>query len=213
MRSGISFFVILSLMGFLAIFPLTFGSYWTNIVFQENGPVEIASALLWLIASIIVLLNSNINTKFRALFSLAFILFALREYDFQGRFTKESFIKINYYEDISSLSDYLLAFLAIFLITIIAVALIVSILNFWRNYLPSVPAFLILSAWSLLVFSKILDRAPAKLQNDLDIHLEEIVTQTFMSLEEGLELLAPVIMITAFWTAPLLHTNRLKGRS
>ena len=123
---------------FLAVFPAIFGPYWTNAIFGEWGPIETTSAIMWFLAAAIAVTNCNITVKMRALFGSAFVLFALRELDFQKRFTDTTFIKSNYYDDIGGLSHYLLGALAIVLIAIIAAAAIISALNLRRDLLPAI---------------------------------------------------------------------------
>lgn len=184
---------------FLFAFPPLFGLYWTNTLFGAWGVIDTASPIMWIFAATAAIANSQISIKNRTLFGLTFFIFALRELDFQKRFTETTFIKINYYDEISGLTHYLAGVLAIVLIMIVAAAAIASVRAYIRpESLPIVKARWLITGWGILVISKILDRAPAKLSNDLDIELEKSVTQIMMTLEEGLEFLAPIIMFGAF---------------
>ena len=195
----------------LAALPFFVSQNSIQSIFQEWGPVETASAVLWFVAAATVVLNSGITVKIRALFTLTFILLGLREMGFQARYTEGTFIKMNYYDNMSGLDHYLIGLLAIFLIAIVTAALIVSIVNYRRGFLQSVAADWLIAGWAVLVFTKVLDRAPAKFRNDLGIQLSESVTNHMMALEEGLEFLGPIIMIVSFWS--LAHFPVIKGKT
>lgn len=212
MRQRPLLLLVLSFVIVLAALPVLPGAYWTGMLFEEGAAVETASAILWFVAAGLAALCFSISIRNRALFSLAFMLFALRELDFQSRFTEGTFIKINYYDDMSGLAHYLLGALAISMIAVIAAAFIVSLLHYRRNFLPKISAQWLLAGWGLVIFTKILDRAPAKFRNDLGVSLGDPVTKTMTALEEGLELLAPIVMIVAFRSsAPVFGKIRNGG--
>jgi len=193
-------FVILTSFVFLSSLPFFVSSDLIKSIFREWGPIETASAVLWFVAVITVILNAKITVIMRALFAFTFVLFGLREMDFQARYTEGTFIKTNYYDDISGLDHYLIGLLAIFLIAVVAVASIVSIRNYWRGTFSTSAADWLISDWGLLIVTKILDRAPAKFRNDLGIQLSDNLKKSMLIMEEGLECLAPIIMIVAFFT-------------
>ena len=192
--------VIATYILLITVLPFLVSSDSIGSVFQEWGPVETASAILWFVAAFIAVLHSGLTVRIRALFAFTFILFGLREMDFQSRYTEGTFIKINYYDNMSGLDHYLIGTLAMLLIAMVAAALVVSIVNYWRGFLQGVGADWLMAGWVLTVFTKVLDRAPAKFRNDLGIQLSENMTTTMMALEEGLEFLVPIIMIVSFWS-------------
>lgn len=178
-------------------------------IFDENGPVEMPSAGLWVIAAMIVMFWQKHSAAKAFLFAACFVLFASREIGLHKAFTDQSILKTNYYETLEGAGHILTGLLALCFILVIAGSFIYSIHYCIRqSQCKYFSCKLLLASWVLLIASKILDRFPAKLREIFDITLSPRQDVVLLSLEETLEVIVPAMMIMVFLSArnPVRHT-------
>lgn len=181
----------------LLLSPETFA--W---LYEENGPIEVVSVLLWGAAAVYfardAIRGGGLTPALGALLSLAA---GMREADLHKAITGYSVLKISFYRSAEfPLSHRLFAGV---IVAAIAVALIVLLALFLRSLLrngwASRAMKWLLLAIVILVVSKVLDRAPATLQEDFGILLSEPVRRQFTAFEEGLEACLPLVFLLARW--------------
>lgn len=183
------------------------GEYW----FAEIGPVETVSEFLWIglgIMTLIVLRPFSL-TNIAAL--VVCIACAAREADFHKQFAGESMLKIGYYHSAEiPVTERLIA-------ATIMVVLLVSVVHLaWRVFVRVKeaghpwPHWVVVAGIGMiaLVATKVIDRSPNILDDDLGIVLPEWVRGALTAMEEGGELLLPLIFGVA-----VLSFVRLQARN
>ena len=170
--------------------------------FAETGPFEITSLLLWLIACIAVfaLLRPRISIWLAISMSIVILIAAGREADLHKAFTGYSVLKLGYYFDGSFPLTQRLIFSGIMLIFIAALARItVAIIECLRTRRGPLRGWesLVLIALTLVVLTKLTDRAPNMIEDLFSVTVGEGVRRYTKAFEEGMETLVPLLLIMA----------------
>ncbi len=193
-RRFIIFLVLYTLA--LAALPLTLSEAAFRWIFSETGPVEILSLVFWMLASIVVLAVARPATGRTWAFAIMYLVFAAREADLHRAFTADSMFKSGYYRHVAApLTEKLVAGLVA--ITILALLLYFLWVSFrflfaqggWRTRSGA----WLLAALALIFFVKVLDRAPATLEEDYGIVVSRMTDRYAAAYEEGLEMVLPLL--------------------
>ena len=175
-------------------------------LFDESGPFEQASPWLWIALSLwipLVFQKPTLNVAAGMVISLAA---AAREWDWHVAFTGYSVLKPPFYyraEHTSiydgveqvvtvSLPERIIAS-AIMLLVVSSVVVLVARLIALRPWSRPWPwwALALAFAFGMLVFTKVVDRTPALLDENLGVTLGPPIRQVFYAIEEGLEMMLP----------------------
>lgn len=186
----------------LAVSPLVLSEPGFEHFFSEEGPIEIVSALLWIVAAAVVLVRARPLRRRAWAFALLYVVFAAREAELHRAFTADSMFKSSYYRRVAApFEEKLVAGLvAIAIVTLLAYVIWVVVRFLWkeRGWRTRSGAWL-LAGMALLVFSKVLDRAPAVLAEDYDLVVGPLVKRYFSAFEEGLEAIVPLMLAFSAW--------------
>lgn len=165
-------------------------------LFSEAGPFERMSAPLWL--GLAMMLLVTLKTPAEAAMAALALLCAARETDWHKAFTAQSITKISTYLSEAvpwreKLAGAAIIALALGLATYLAVRLYRYLI---RQQGITAPAGQVLAvAVVLLPLSKLLDRTPSLLRNSFGIVIRQSGDQIMKALEEGIEMLVPVLLI------------------
>lgn len=168
--------------------------------FSEAGFIEKASAILWVIAAAASLVLLRPFGRNVIALTIVFLLCAAREHELHTSFTNYSVLKISFYFDSSyPLWERLLFALVIGVGIYCLIQLTRSAIDGYRAQRGPLYAWqwLTLLGLGLLVFSKVLDRAPNLLSDETSWHLVAWSARLFRASEEGFEFLVPLILIAA----------------
>ncbi|NRA57345.1 MAG: hypothetical protein HRU13_04420 [Phycisphaerales bacterium] len=197
----------------------------TQALFDESGPFEQASPWLWITLSLWIPLVFRKPTIGVAAGMVIALAAAAREWDWHVAFTGYSVLKPPFYyrsdhtifvdgveQAISTgLPERILA-AAIMLLVVASVAVLVSrliALQPWKR--PWAWWVLALGfAFGMLVFTKVIDRAPALLDENLGITLGPRARQAFYAIEEGLEMMLPFFFAAHALALARWHRARKK---
>lgn len=170
--------------------------------FSEHGIVEMINAIAWLVAALVFAWMAW-RGRDRVATLAVFPLFAaaLREADLHTAFTGYSVLKVSFWLDgrFDPLHKAVVA--AVLLPTLVSLGLLVARLlrRLRRGHLGSPAMATLLLAIALLVFSKVCDRAPAVLSESYGVELSAFARRWTQALEEGLELLLPLLFSWAWF--------------
>ena len=165
----------------------------TQTLFEESGPFEQASPWLWLASALFIPLVFRKPTAGVAAGMVVAVAAAAREWDWHIAFTEYSVLKPPFYYREGEPVERLVAG-AIMLVIFASVAVLLArlfSLKPWRRPWPWW-VFTLGFAFSMLVFTKVVDRAPAILRDDLGLDLPDDVRLICYAVEEGLEMMLPV---------------------
>lgn len=172
--------------------------------FSERGPFEQLSIVGWLLAALVVLLRIRPLGRRAAAFALLCALLAAREADWHKAFTADSLLKTAYYRDAAApLAEKLLAGTA----AVVLIALLVYVGLFVARFLLRQGGWRTRSglwlavAAVLVVLGKGIDRAPAVLLEEHGVALRPAARRAATALEEGLELLHPLLVAWSVWVS------------
>lgn len=181
----------------LALDPASFHRF-----FSEQGPVEIASLILWPLAAVVVLASVRPHSRRTWAFALLYPVFAAREADLHKAFTAGSIFKSGYYRHVAApLAEKLVAGI----VAIAIVALLLYVLFVCARYLLVERGWRtragrwLLAAMVLLFVSKVFDRAPAVLAEDYGILISPLTDRYFTVFEEGIEAIPPLLFGYSAW--------------
>jgi hypothetical protein len=166
-----------------------------DTVFLENGPVETASAVLWVLLAVLLLALVRPISPAVAAGAVVALASAAREMDLHKNVTGYSVLKPGFYlKPEFELHHQVIAGLLVALLGVSAAVLLRRLATLLRHAPRPWPAWTLglAQAFAVLVVSKVLDRAPAILRDDMDIRLSDHALDVGIALEEGLELLVPV---------------------
>lgn len=195
----------ISLLVLFLIFSLTFvlDGDKRNLLFDEGGIVEIASALGYFLCAAQILYKGKIN-YFREYyyFWVLIIMFGLRELDFHKRFTTMGILKIKFF--ISTEVPFIEKLIGFLIVLLLLHATITMYKKHFRQFIEglknhSTIHFGILIALLLLGVSKTLDGISRKL-GSIGKEIGIQVYQHLAAFEEVLELGIPIILIIIFHT-------------
>lgn len=196
-----AYYIVLSLLGLLFA-CCTILDYATMKEFlAEGGPIELASAILHLVCFALVVLRGGASfVKRYPYFAVMPLVFAMRELDFDKRFTTTGIFKSRFYlrPDVP-LHEKLIGALVILTL---AVLVIMMARRHTRDFIAALRQRSALAVGAALtialcVSSKFLDGLERKCR-DLGFQLNELIARYSSPLEEILELGIPIIMILAF---------------
>lgn len=192
----------------LAVTPLVLSPQGFEWFHSEEGPVERAAIVLWIAASVVVLVRIRPFGARAFGFALLYLVFAAREADWHKAFTADSLFKNAYYRRTAApFEEKLIAGLvAVALLALFAWAcwVIFRFLVRERGWRSRSGGWL-LAGWALLFLTKVLDRAPAVLAEDYGVQLAPLVGLYFSALEEGMETALPLMLA---WSAWISQTDR-----
>ncbi len=193
----------ISLIVLFLIFSLTFvlDGNKRNLLFDEGGIVEVASALGYFLCAAQILYKGKTN-YFREYyyFWVLIIMFGLRELDFHKRFTTMGILKIRFF---TSADVPLLEKFVGFLIILLLLHVIITIFKkHFRHFIEGLKNYStihigVLIAVLLLVISKTLDGISRKL-GSIGKEIGTEIYQHLAAFEEVLELGIPMILIIIF---------------
>lgn len=171
-----------------------------DVFFSEAGFFEKASTILWLIAAAASLVLLRPFGRNVIALTIVFLLCAAREHEMHTSFTKYSVLKVGFYFN----STYPLWERALFAIIVGCGLLCLAQLGrtaieIYRAQQCRLLAWqrLVVLGLALIVISKVCDRVPNLLDDTTSWHFLAWSTRLFRAIEEGLEFLAPLIMIAA----------------
>ena len=166
---------------------------------EEGGPVEVASAVSYVVLAVltVVLVRSTMGR----VLGLILFLFALREWDMDKTAFTEGLLKARQYTgDRVGLVEKLLSFALLMLILFAVGYMLVKgtppLLRALRR--GSAWAFAIVIAAACLVVAKTIDGIERKL-SPFSVRFSEETLEAFKSLEETLELGAPMFLAAALF--------------
>ncbi len=164
-------------------------------LFDETGPFEKISPWLWLaLAALIPLAFRRPSLPVLAGMVIS-VACAAREWDMHKSFTGYSVLKPKFYlRSEYELHHQIIAGLAVVLLGASVFITVQHLLRIRPRRLRPVPMWLLAMVMgiAMLVLTKVFDRAPKILSEDLGIQLGDSMLSLMMALEEGLEMLMPV---------------------
>ena len=191
-------YLVSSLLPFLIVLLNIVPPEQRKFLLSEAGPIEMGSVIAWFACSafLILLYMKNI-WKGGIAASVICFAFALRELDFQKKFTVMSIDKINFYiESKAPIMEKLIVSLIVLFLFYLIFDLI------WKNYIfvwqklkeKNILFILIAIAISLLPLSKILDRFPNRLK-EAGISVSQTIKLHASMWEEVIELIIPLLFL------------------
>ncbi|MFI4915289.1 MAG: hypothetical protein ACIAS6_02130 [Phycisphaerales bacterium JB060] len=165
-------------------------------LFEETGPFEQASPWLWLALALFIPLAFRSKAHTVAAGMIIACAAAAREWDWHIAFTDYSMLKPPFYYREGSPLEVAIAGAVMVLVIASVVVLVARLVQLkpWKRPLP----WWVLAlgfAFFMLVFTKVVDRAPAILRDDLgliDLDEHPRIRVVCYAIEEGLEMLLPV---------------------
>lgn len=175
----------------------------TQYLFSESGAFEVMSPWLWYLLAVLCLLNVEIKLNTRLYMAVAAILLGMREMDFHKRIFEISFIKTNFYRSaeipvMDKVLGLILLLGIIFVFLVLAKKLVQTIRNI-KNSL-NIAHFFIFLTIACGGISKVLDRTTSTLREEFGVQLLPHTQIVIMTIEEGVEMLLPVLLIVAVLT-------------
>ena len=196
----ISFLLIALYLGICIHTALNAPASVTQYLFSESGAFEVMSPWLWYLLAVLCLLNVEIKLNTRVFTAIAATLLGLREMDFHKQVFEMSFIKTNFYRSAEiPLMDKLLGFillLGIIFVFLVLAKKLVQTIRSMKNSL-NIAHFFIFLTIACGGLSKVLDRTTSTLKEEFGIQLVPHTQIMIMTIEEGVEMLLPVLLIVA----------------
>lgn len=196
----ISFLLIALYLGICIHTALNAPASVTQYLFSESGAFEVMSPWLWYLLAVLCLLNVEIKLNTRVFTAIAATLLGLREMDFHKQVFEMSFIKTNFYRSAEiPLMDKLLGFillLGIIFVFLVLAKKLVQTIRSMKNSL-NIAHFFIFLTIACGGLSKVLDRTTSTLKDEFGIQLVPHTQIMIMTIEEGVEMLLPVLLIVA----------------
>lgn len=198
---------ILSVFLFVSAFELLLLAFQARFedatlqwLYSEAGPFERLSEWFWYFAAgcAVVWLRPR---GWRPVSVALFCVFgAVREADLSKAFTHDSITKINYYiePDYPVEERLLAAGVAVMVVGVIVELLIAGVRFALREPILRRPWGAVACAFALLlVGTKVLDRSESLLEKHLGIETSATVGRSIRTLEEGMEMMLPLIVVFA----------------
>ena len=196
----ISFLLIALYLGICIHTALNAPASVTQYLFSESGAFEVMSPWLWYLLAVLCLLNVEIKLNTRVFTAIAATLLGLREMDFHKQVFEMSFIKTNFYRSAEiPLMDKLLGFillLGIIFVFLVLAKKLVQTIRSMKNSL-NIAHFFIFLTIACGGLSKVLDCTTSTLKEEFGIQLVPHTQIMIMTIEEGVEMLLPVLLIVA----------------
>lgn len=188
----------------LAVLPLVLPEALFHQPFSEGGPFEKGAIVAWLFAAFLIVARIRPLGMRAWVFVFVFVIFAVREADWDKAFTANGMLTMNYYRHaVAPTGEKLIAGVA----AILAISLLLYagsvILRFlfrqggWRSR----SGFWLFFTVLIMLFTKFIDRMPAILAVDYGMTLPHLVKKFLYSYEEGLEMLAPLTWAWSIWVS------------
>ena len=181
------------------------------LFFSEAGPIENATLWGWVLLagfSVVVLRRITRPSLSGMVLCLAA---AAREADWHKEFTGYSVMKIGFYHDSArGVGERLLAFFIVAAVIASAVILVRSVLTRWRLSAEKPPTWGVVTVLAIgwLITTKIADRF-RDIFNDLTgFEFSETAKNMLSAVEEGGELLLPLLFGVAVWVFARSHHDR-----
>ena len=196
----ISFLLIALYLGICIHTALNAPASVTQYLFSESGAFEVMSPWLWYLLAVLSLLNIEIKLNTRVFTAIAATLLGLREMDFHKQVFEMSFIKTNFYRSAEiPLMDKLLGFILLIGIIFVFLVLAKKLVQTIRSMKDSlnIAHFFIFLTIACGGLSKVLDRTTSTLKDEFGIQLVPHTQIMIMTIEEGVEMLLPVLLIVA----------------
>ena len=196
----ISFLLIALYLGICIHTALNAPASVTQYLFSESGAFEVMSPWLWYLLAVLCLLNVEIKLNTRVFTAIAATLLGLREMDFHKQVFEMSFIKTNFYRSAEiPLMDKLLGFILLLGIIFVFLVLAKKLVQTIRSMKDSlnIAHFFIFLTIACGGLSKVLDRTTSTLKEEFGIQLVPHTQIMIMTIEEGVEMLLPVLLIVA----------------
>lgn len=174
-------------------------------IFSEAGPFEQLSVFAWLFAAVLIPLAVRPLGREAWACSLLFVCFAAREADWHKKFSTDSILKMNYYHytEAPLLEKLIGGLVAVaFICLALYVGFVMLRFIFLRGGWRSRTGFWLAFAVFLIVFGKVVDRAPAELEKHGYVFAPVVGLYT-AAFEEGLEMIHPLIFAWAVWLCRL----------
>lgn len=176
-----------------------------KMLIKENGPVEMVSAIAYIVSSVWLFLKSRQSEVRKNLSAVVIVLLlGLRELDFHSRFTTMGIFKTRFY--ISST----VPLMEKLIVSLIVIAIFIFALHFIRQHYSSFvkgirqrsgPQMVIFFAIVCAVVSKFLDRCSDPLKKYIFVFNSEHGGMVISVMEETIELAIPafiLIVISAY---------------
>ncbi|HXG49591.1 MAG TPA: hypothetical protein VNO52_18360 [Methylomirabilota bacterium] len=167
-------------------------------VYAEGGVIESVSIAAWVTLGALVALGRHRLSKSTSAAALVLCLAAAaREADWHKSFTTASILKLSYYADAANpLAERVLVGAAVVAVACAGAILLSRGIRLLRSGgLRDPSARVLLAALGLLVATKVLDRAPAIIEETWPTQLSVAARRHTQALEEGLEAAIPMVFM------------------
>jgi hypothetical protein len=172
-------------------------------VFSEEGVFERGALMAWLTLGILVICQIRSEPRRAVVLAVLFFLCAAREGDFQKRLTTTSIVKTSFYLNPNvAVNTKIISF---FVVAVFICSAVYAVSEAYRYLIQKqkwqcFSGHSLITALMLFVVSKALDRIPAILSQILPLNLNDTLFRCSVSLEEGFELMSPLLLIvSAVW--------------
>ncbi len=190
--------VIFILLALSIIFEIYKSPFWID----EGGVVENATVLGYVLCVVYIIIKGGLDyIKKYPYFVLIPILFALRELDFDKRFTTMGILKLKFYfSDKVPLNEKIVGLLVIALLAYVVISIIK---NHLKDFLINLKQGSPVAIGALLIFlaagiSKSVDGIGRKLSS-LGINISENFSNIALVVEEILELGIPILLLATYY--------------
>ncbi|MBW7957434.1 MAG: hypothetical protein H3C68_06020 [Deltaproteobacteria bacterium] len=186
----------------LILFGVSFLPYLqpgSTALFRENNLIESLSALGYGLAAAYAFFKGGVRfVRTRPYFIALFVFCALRELDFNRRFTSVGLMKLEFYTGHTPLAEKLLGSLVLMILAWIAVMILKQhLIRFRRGFAAHGRIYMLsIAGFLLAALVKTLDGFQRKLRS-LGVYLPDAWSAYVTYLEESLELGIPLVIL---WT-------------
>ncbi len=208
-------YLVSTLLPFLIVLLNLVAPEQRKFLLSEAGPIEMGSVIAWLACSMFLILLYIKNIwKGGIAASVICFAFALRELDFQKKFTVMSIDKINFYIESKApiIEKLIVGFIVLFLFYLTFHLIRKNYAVAWQGLKEKKITYITLAIATLLLpLSKILDRFPNRLK-EAGIYVSETTKQQASILEEVVELIIPLLILLLIlqclnFVRPLTHSR------
>jgi hypothetical protein len=164
-------------------------------VIAEDGPIELPTAVLYLLLVVALLLPPSVDLRLRLALAVSFATFAAREFDLHKHWTEKSVLKVSFYLGDAPLHQKLVAASVLALIAVSVLYLLRRhALATWRAFRAGHPVAVTI-AWFMatIVVSKVLDRSVNLLIEDAGVPVGASMHALVSAVEEVSELVLPLL--------------------
>ena len=181
----------------------------------EGQFIEVASCVLWLVCAVLGIVTA---VRWRSItwvyIGCVTFLFALRELDFDKKFTTMGLLKSKFYfSNAVPMGEKIIGIFVIVVLLFLAVNLIRIFVQTVRknHYKITWESCISLSVFGMLGVAKTFDGLPRKL-GDFGIETSIFAAQVFVAAEEVLELGAPLMVLLGLYAYTLRRNEEQAGR-